>query len=342
MTHILAALDKFRGTATAAELAGAVARAAVAHGATSESVPMADGGEGLLEVFGTPNRSAVVDDALGRPVTAAWWSGPDGTAVVETARSNGLQLVGGPEGNDPLAASTRGVGQLLAAVLAGRPRRIVIGVGGSATTDGGLGAVASLDADGLLATFAATDVVVACDVSTAYTDAAQVFGPQKGASPARVVALTRRLGDARLQLTERFGVDPEEVAGAGAAGGLAGGLVVLGARLVSGVDLVAAHVGLDAAIGRADVVVTGEGRLDGTSLHGKVVGAVAARSVDAGRTVLVVCGVRDPGVNVPGADVVSLVERTGERAALTRTVEGVETVVSGYLASLGVAGATGR
>lgn len=336
MTHILAALDKFKGTATAAELAGAVARAAVVHGATSESVPMADGGEGLLEVFGTPNCSAVVSDALDRPVTAAWWSGPDGTAVVETARSNGLQLVGGAQCNDPVAASTRGVGQLLAAVLAGRPRRIVVGVGGSATTDGGLGAIASLEQDGLLAAFAAADVVVACDVSTAYTDAADVFAPQKGANVAQVLQLTERLHVARSRLTERFGVNPDKIAGGGAAGGLAGALAVLGARLVSGVDLVADHVGLDAAIGRADLVVTGEGRLDRTSLHGKVVGAVAARSGDAGRKVLVVCGMRDPGVDVPGADVVSLVEQVGERAALTLTVQGVEAVVTGYLASLSV------
>lgn len=191
-----------------------------------------------------------------------------------------------------------------------------------------------------MAAFAAADVVVACDVSTAYTDAADVFAPQKGANVAQVLQLTERLHVARSRLTERFGVNPDKIAGGGAAGGLAGALAVLGARLVSGVDLVADHVGLDAAIGRADLVVTGEGRLDRTSLHGKVVGAVAARSGDAGRKVLVVCGMRDPGVDVPGADVVSLVEQVGERAALTLTVQGVEAVVTGYLASLSVARTT--
>jgi glycerate kinase len=333
MMHVLAALDKFRGTATAAELAGAVARAAAGHGSTSESVPIADGGEGLLDVFGDANRSTTVTDALGRPVRAEWWHGPDGTAVIETARSNGLQLVGGAARNDPVRAGTRGVGQLLAAALAERPRRLVIGVGGSATTDGGLGAIEVLDEHGLLGLFAATDVVVACDVRTRYTDAAAVFGPQKGADAAQVALLTDRLRRTAGRLSARFGVDPDALVGGGAAGGLAGGLGALGARLRSGVELVAEHVGLDAAISRADLVVTGEGRLDRTSLQGKVVGAVAGRARAARRAVLVVCGSREPGVIVEGADVVTLVETVGEHAAVDDTVAQVQAAVATRLAA---------
>ena len=335
MTHVLAALDKFRGTATAADLAVAVARAAAAVGATSEFVPISDGGEGLLEVFGGANRVTTVTDALGRTVRAEWWHGPDGTAVVETARSNGLQLLGGAAGNDPVRADTRGVGLLLAAALAQRPRRLVVGVGGSATTDGGIGAIDVLDAHGLLELWRATDVVVACDVSTRYTDAAAVFGPQKGADAAQVRLLTDRLRRSAERLTARFGIDPDTVVGGGAAGGLAGGLAVLGARLRSGVDLVAEHVGLDAAVERADLVVTGEGRLDRTSLQGKVVGAVAGRARAAGRPVLVVCGSREPGVMVVGAQVVSLVETVGEYAALRDTVAQVQSAVAARLAADG-------
>ena len=172
---------------------------------------------------------------------------------------------------------------------------------------------------------------MACDVTTRYTAAAAVFGPQKGADEAQVAALTERLHGVRAALLERFGTDPQDVVGGGAAGGLAGGLAVLGARLESGVDLVAEHVGLDAAIARADLVVTGEGRLDRTSLQGKVVGAVAERARRAGVPVLVVCGVRDPDVEVPGATVVALVERFGEHVALTGTADAIRDAVDEYL-----------
>lgn len=332
--HLLAAGDKFRGTLTAAQFAAAVAAAARAQGASYESVAMADGGEGLLEVFGTPNRHVTVTDALGRSVEAAWWCGEDGTAVVESARSNGLELVGGARSNDPIGASTAGVGELLAAALSERPRQLVVGVGGSATTDGGLGAVQTLERRGLLTAFATTEVVVACDVTTRYTDAARVFGPQKGADAAQIEHLTGRLRELRARFTARFGVDPERVPGGGAAGGLAGGLAVLGARLEPGADIVARRVGLDDAVARADLVVTGEGRLDATSVAGKVVGAVAVRARAASRPLLVVCGAREPGVDVPGATVVALVERFGEAVALTDTAASVTRVVADHLVEL--------
>lgn len=175
---------------------------------------------------------------LGGWVQAGWRL--DGqTAVVEMARASGLALAGGKDGNDPVGASSRGAGELIAAAIAAGARRVIVGVGGSATTDGGLGAVEGLRR----MPFAVSGVVVqvACDVQTAFVDAATVFGPQKGASPEQVAALTRRL----LTLAEtyrcNFSVDVAMLPGSGAAGGLAGGLAALGARLTPG-----EHLGLQA------------------------------------------------------------------------------------------------
>ncbi|MDQ6697454.1 MAG: glycerate kinase, partial [Actinomycetota bacterium] len=141
--RVVAAPDKFRGTATAAEVAGAVASAVRQRGGQCIEVPLADGGEGTLEALGGPNRSTVVTGPLGDAV-AAEWRLHRGTAVVEMARASGLELVGGADANDPIAAATHGTGELLAAALDAGAQRLIIGVGGSATTDGGLGALRSL------------------------------------------------------------------------------------------------------------------------------------------------------------------------------------------------------
>src|SRR5450631_435103 len=144
MPHVVAAPDKFRGTATAREVAAAVGRAAQAAGWTCDQVPVADGGEGILEVLGGRARYARVAGPLGEPVDAEWRL--DGsTAVIEMAKASGLALVGGAEGNDPVRASTAGTGQLIAAAVLAGARRIVVGMGGSATTDGGLGALNVLE-----------------------------------------------------------------------------------------------------------------------------------------------------------------------------------------------------
>jgi glycerate kinase len=272
--------DKFKGTLTAREAAAAM-RLGVERAGFDEIrvVPLADGGDGTLEALvagvGGTRRRARVTGPLGDPVDAEWVRCSDGTAVVEMARASGLGLVEGR--NDPLRASTRGTGELIAAAIRDGARRVVVGVGGSATTDGGLGAL-----DALGWSLSGVEVVVACDVTTPFLDAARVFAPQKGATDAQVRLLTRRLERLAEQYEQRTGVDVRALEGAGAAGGLAGGLAALGARLERGFEVVAAMVGLDAALEGSDLVLTGEGRLDRTSFEGKVVGGVLEWAVEAG------------------------------------------------------------
>ena len=267
---MVAAPDKFRGTATAAEVAAAVGRAAARCGWDCDEVPMADGGEGTLDVLGGPNRTTVVSGPLGDPVRAGWRL-HRGTAVIEIAHAIGLALAGGPDGNDPVAASTHGAGELIGAAVDAGARRIIVCVGGSATTDGGLGAMRALFPAQRLR---GVELLVACDVRTTFLDAAPIFAPQKGASPAQVELLRRRLERLAQVYLDEHGVDVTELPGSGAAGGLAGGLAALGARLVPGFDLVADEVELLDRLEGADLVVTGEGFLDEQTFEGKVVGGV--------------------------------------------------------------------
>jgi len=273
----LACPDKFRGTLSAAAAAEALARgleAAAAGGRRFDEVrrlPLADGGEGTLDALlaarGGSVRSPLVTGPLGDPVDAEWGVLPDGTAVVESARASGLALVGGV--NDPLVATSRGTGELMMAAARAGARRIIVAVGGSAMTDGGLGAV-----DALGWSLAGVEVTVACDVVTPFLEAAEVFGPQKGATAAQVSLLRRRLERLAEVYRDRTGVDVSRLRYAGAAGGLAGGLAAIGARLEAGFEVVAQAAGLEAALAGADLVVTGEGRLDPSSLDGKVPGSV--------------------------------------------------------------------
>ena len=316
--RVVAALDKFRGTATAAEACAAVGHACWELGLDVDEVPMSDGGEGLLDVLGGANRSTIVTGPLGRPVEAAWRLDRR-TAVIEMARASGLALAGGADGNDPLAATTAGTGELIARAVDQGARRVIVGLGGSATTDGGLGAVEALPSPARLRT---VELEVACDVRTRFVDAAAVFAPQKGASPAQVELLRARLEQLAVRYRDQFGVDVIELDCAGAAGGLAGGLAALGGRLVSGFELVAEHVDLDDRVRAADVIVTGEGHLDAQSLDGKVVGGVCELARSAGRPVIVIVGSSDGDAAAElgaGADVtvVSLIDRFGEHRALT-------------------------
>jgi glycerate kinase len=315
--------DKFRGTLSASDAADAMARGVQAAGFDDVRVlPLADGGEGtldaLLAAVGGSRRTARVMGPLGERVDAAWGLLSDGTAVVEAAQASGLALVGGR--NDPLRATTRGTGECIAAALRSGARRVVVGVGGSATTDGGLGAVEMLGWS-----LAGADVVVACDVTTHFVDAARVYGPQKGASDAEVQLLTRRLARLAEQYVARTGVDVREVDGSGAAGGLAGGLAAIGARLEPGFDVVAGAAGLDAALNGADLVLTGEGKVDATSFAGKVVGgvlewaddlAIPHRGVIAGQ---ITADARDE-LSVLGAWAEALTDRVWQSGeAFTRT-----------------------
>jgi glycerate kinase len=327
--RVVAAPDKFRGTATAAEVAAAVARAAKAAGWECAEIPLADGGEGTLEALGGPNRRTVVTGPLGDPVEAEWRLAGR-TAVIEMARASGLDLVGGPEGNDPIAASTYGTGELIMAALDAGARRILVGVGGSATTDGGLGALRALYP---LPRLRGVELLVACDVRTGFVEAAEVFAPQKGASTAQVELLRRRLERLAQVYREDHGIDVAAMHGAGAAGGLAGGLAAAGASLVEGFDLVADELDLDAALDGADLVVTGEGFLDEQSFDGKVVGGVLDRAMEAGVPVLAVAGevFDDAGLRLQA---ISLVERFGEERSRSDTVACVEQVVAEALAKL--------
>jgi glycerate 2-kinase len=322
--------DKMRGTATAREVAAAAGRAAAAAGWDRDVIPVADGGEGTLDALGGPNRTTTVTGPLGEPVEAAWRLAGR-TAVVEMARASGLDLVGGPEGNDPVAASTAGTGELLSTAVEAGATRILVGLGGSATTDGGLGALRALYP---LHRLAAVRMTVLCDVRTKFVDAAEVFAPQKGASPAQVELLRRRLERLAGVYLADHGVDVRTLDGAGAAGGLAGGLAVAGARLESGFEAIAEELDVPERIDGADLVVTAEGFLDEQSFDGKVVGGVAEMAAAAGVPCLAVVGevVPDLAVDVGDLRVVSLVERFGDDRARTDTVACVEKAVAEALA----------
>ena len=292
---MLVAPDSFKGTLSADRVAAAVARGLRDGGREAIELPVADGGEGTLDVLlralGGERRRLTVRGPLGAPVRAAYgFLDGGGTAVVEMAQASGLGLVSEGE-RDAWAASTHGTGELIAAAVRDGVREVVVTVGGSATTDGGAGALDALADAGVLAPASASgasdgtrvkatkggapaEIVVVCDVRTPWEDAARVFATQKGADPATVRRLDRRL----QSLARHAPRDPRGVPMTGAAGGLAGGLWAhLGARLVPGASYVLDAVGFDERMLGSRFVVTGEGRLDEQSLVGKVVGEIATR-----------------------------------------------------------------
>lgn len=290
--RVVAAVDKFRGTASAADVAQAIGQACWEGGHDCVEIALADGGDGLLDALGGANRSTRVTGPLGEPVEAPWRL-HRGTAVIEMALASGLAVAGHAARNRPLDATTAGTGELIDHALRAGAKRVIVGLGGSATTDGGLGAIRAIANPARLR---GVELLVACDVTTPFTAAASVFGPQKGASPAQVELLTGRLERLAQQYRADYGVDVDALAGSGAAGGLAGGLAALGGRLVPGFDLVADELGLAEAIDAADLVLTGEGHLDAQSFAGKVVGGVARMAGEAGVPVAALVGVADPEV----------------------------------------------
>ena len=261
-----------KGVLSARDAAAALADGVRAAGAEAVEVPVADGGEGTAEALhaalGGDWRDAVVSDPLGRPVSARWLLLPEGRAVVEAAAAIGLPLLAAHE-RDPLVASSRGLGELVLAVLRDGAGSLLLGLGGSATVDGGAGLREVLRE-------LSAPTTVLCDVRTTLGDAARLFGPQKGASPADVVVLERRLAE----MTEL--VPYAELPGSGAAGGLGAALASLGAELVPGASAVLDRVGFDEQVRHADLVVTGEGQVDETTAEGKAPGVVAARCAAAG------------------------------------------------------------
>ena len=313
--RVVAAVDKFRGTATAGEVAAAIARGVVKAGGTCVEFPVADGGEGTLDALGGPNRTTTVSSPLGDPVEAGWRM-RGRTAIIEMARASGLGLVGGADGNDAMAATTYGTGELISAALDAGAKRIIVGLGGSATTDGGLGAQRAVYP---LHRLRGVELLVACDVRTTFCDAAEVFGPQKGASTAEVKLLRRRLERLAQVYREQFNVDVEHIEGSGAAGGLAGGLVAVGGQLVPGFELIADELELADAIDGVDLVITGEGFLDAQSFEGKVVGGVAELAQRARVPVIAIVGQADADEVAGRIAYVSLVEKFGDDAAFTKT-----------------------
>jgi len=269
-------------------------------------LPIADGGEGTADVLfaalGGHWHEAVVSDPLGRPVPARWLELADGRAVVEAAAALGLPLLALAE-RDPLVASSRGLGELVQAALGRRPSELLVGLGGSATVDGGVGlreVVRELP----------VPTTVLCDVRTTLADAARLFGPQKGASPEAVAILERRLA-ALDELAPFAGLD-----GAGAAGGLGAAFAALGAALVPGAPTILGLVRFADALALADVAVTGEGQVDRTTAEGKAPGVVAERC----RAVGVRCVVFGGRVVTPVADV-ETVSLSGDRARASADLE---------------------
>lgn len=318
--RVVIAPDKFKGTLTAREAADAMARAVRERWPDAQLIviSVADGGDGTLDALGGPNRRATVTGPLGRPVEAAWRLDGD-VAVIESAAASGLVLAGGAEGNDPWGATSRGVGELVALALDAGAERVVVGMGGSAMTDGGRGAIEAL---GDRVPFAPGRVVVLTDTTVAFDDAARVFAPQKGADAALVERLTARLHADAADWLARFGTDVRGVPRTGAAGGLSGALSAAGAELVDGAAHVADVLGLDAAVAAADLVLTGEGAFDATSRAGKGPGHVLALAASHGVPARVVAGVvsdeaRGPGV-VTVADVVGIHRALGHPADALR------------------------
>ncbi len=309
---VLVAPDSFKGTFSAVEVAAAIARGLRAGGRDAVELPVGDGGEGtmhaLVAALGGEVRSATVSDPLGRPVEAEYALTPAG-AVVEVAQASGLARVKESE-RDAWAATTRGTGELIAAAVEQGAKSVLVCAGGSATTDGGAGALEALDAAGV-----EPDITVICDVRTPWEEAARVYAPQKGADRKTVERLERRLE----ALADEAPRDPRGVAMTGCAGGLSGGLWAhRGARLVPGAAFVLDAIGFDDRMREARFVVTGEGRLDEQTLHGKAVAEVATRSRQAGVACHAVVG--EDALDPFGARVIDLstVTVAGDLRAIER------------------------
>jgi glycerate 2-kinase len=371
--HVLVAPDKFRGTLTAAQAADAVATGWLRTRPYDvvDPLPLADGGEGtvdaLVAALGGERRAVRVPGPLGDPVYAMFGlvARPEATlGIVEMAQASGLELV--PETRrNALRASTRGTGELILAAAHAGATELLVCLGGSATTDGGAGMAAALgvglldatgapvgpggqglldlariDTGGLDPAVRRLRVHVACDVDSPLTGpqgAAHVFGPQKGASPQDVLVLDRALAHLAAVIHRDLGIDVRLVPGAGAAGGMGAGLVAfLGGRLRPGIDVVMEAARLQERLDRADLVITGEGTFDGSSLRGKVPSGVLEAAGAARVPALVLCGRAE--ARPEGVQIFSLVDRFGAERALSdarRALEDLATEVAEGLASAG-------
>lgn len=323
--NIIIAPDKFKGSMTAAEAAQAIARGirGILPEARLKLFPLSDGGEGLVEALAGAAEgtilSTTVNDPLGQKVEARWALINSGqSAVIEMAAASGLNLVP-PESRNPGITSTYGTGELIRAALKKGCSEIIIGIGGSATNDGGAGMARALgaklldnkarqlgpgglelarldhlDITGLDPRLADVSIKVACDVDNPLTGphgASEIYGPQKGAGPEMVKELDRALAHYAGILKKEIEADVEKIPGAGAAGGLGAGLIAfLGAELNSGIDLVLDTLKIDQHLGQAHLLITGEGRLDQQSLRGKAPVGIARRAKKHGIPVIALAG----------------------------------------------------
>jgi glycerate 2-kinase len=311
--RVLVAPDKFKGSLSAAEAAEAIARGLRAAGADVDIAPVADGGEGTLDALvaamGGSVMGVIARGPLGLPVRAHLGFLKDGTAVVELAQASGLRLVPETE-RDPMRATTYGTGELIRGALARRPERLLVAIGGSATVDGGTGLaralgvkflepsgdevppggeglkrIASIDASGLDERLKGVPLVVASDVMSPLVGpdgAARVYGPQKGATPQQVEQLDEGLRNLGKRIEADLNVKVLEAPGAGAAGGVGAMLMALGGVVRSGAQVVLEAIGFADRVREADLVVTGEGRLDRSTMAGKAPEAVASAAAEAG------------------------------------------------------------
>lgn len=327
MKKVVLIPDSFKGTMSSMEICQIMERAILAHYPASEviSVPVADGGEGTVDAFltalGGEKIMVPVQGPLGETVEG-FYGRLGETAFIEMAAAAGLPLMG--EELAPERASTYGVGQLMIHAAEHGAKKLIVGLGGSATTDGGCGAAASagvrfldaagnpfvpvggslreiakIDVSGLHPGLKAAEVITMCDIDnplTGETGAAHVFAPQKGAAPAAVERLEAGLVHLARVIRTQLGVEIETVPGAGAAGGMGGGMVAFfGSRLEMGIQVVLDTVRFDELIRDADYVFTGEGRIDSQSLGGKVVIGVARRAKKQSIPVIAMVGdIGDP------------------------------------------------
>lgn len=322
--NVLIVADSFKGSLSSAEVGQAIAEGFQkgSDPLACRVIPIADGGEGMVEALVSGCRGSLVYETvrgpLGKPVDAAFGVLPDGVAVIEMAQTSGLLLIPEEERN-PLITSTYGTGELIRAALDKGFRRLVVGIGGSATNDGGAGmaralgarfldrtgnelpeggaalsGLARIDLDALDPRLKESDIVVACDVSNPLCGplgASRVFGPQKGADENDVEILEAALRHYGAVLSGCVGFDVTEMAGAGAAGGLGAGLFAFcGARPKAGIEVVLELLKVRDYAREADLIVTGEGCIDETSLHGKLISGVGALAAELGKTAIAFSG----------------------------------------------------
>jgi glycerate kinase len=374
--RVLVAPDKFKGTLTAEQAAQAIARGWERGDGSAEVevIPMADGGEGTLDALvaglGGERFTQEVSGPLGDPVRAEFavvGSNEETLGVVEMARASGLGLIS-PGPRDPKRASTRGTGELILAACRRGARRVLVCVGGSATNDAGAGMaqavgvrlldrrgvdlppggaalleLAAIDLSGLDRSVRGGEFVVATDVDNPLVGpqgASAVYGPQKGASPEDVALLDAALGHFAAVVHRDLGLDLRAVPGAGAAGGLAGGLMAfLGARLRPGADVVIESVGLRGRMEKADLVVTGEGMFDEQSLHGKAPAGVLRAAEEFRLPALVLCGQRR--IDPPSARIFALADRFGLEEAMERPGTLLQDLAAEVAAAIRSGGADG-